>query len=47
MDPNLDYEVDSDDEWEEVLADTFIFIVFFFGVGRGTQDFFSCTGGPW
>jgi len=21
MDPDLDYEVDSDDEWEEVLAD--------------------------
>jgi hypothetical protein len=46
MDPDLDYEVDSDDEWEEVLADTFIFIAFF-GVGRGTHDFFSCTGGPW
>jgi hypothetical protein len=24
MDPDLDYEVDSDDEWEEVLIDTHV-----------------------
>ena len=24
MDPDLDYEVDSDDEWEEVLVDTHV-----------------------
>ena len=30
MDPDLDYEVDSDDEWEEVLADILasFFLVF-------------------
>jgi hypothetical protein len=30
MDPNLDYEVDSDDEWEEVIADILASLFFLF-----------------
>lgn len=39
MDPDLDYEVDSDDEWEEVIGDFAPLFSFF--VARGTHVVFS------
>jgi len=45
MDPDLDYEVDSDDEWEEVLAD--ILASFFPSLLVKNSYFVFCTGGSW
>jgi hypothetical protein len=45
MDPNLDYEVDSDDEWEEVIAD--ILASLFFSLLVRNSYFVFCAGGSW
>lgn len=44
MDPDLDYEADSDDEWEEVIGDFAPLFSFF--LARGTHVVWR-TGGSW